>query len=221
MPHRLPAHLTSTARTSELARGRETRRKRIIAAAARLASRGYDHCQIRSVAAAAELAPSTVYLYFPSKDDLLLACLHDWLQDFDEGACSESDTSVDGYQRLLHVFELLTVRFSESPHRAEAMIRSYLYAQGPTTEQADLVRTRIVGIFSNAMGEGFSVQLRQGVADMFTDVWTTNISVIAQQRTTTPELMQRLAHAIAAIRQRDSRRQPSPDCTGAANEEVA
>jgi hypothetical protein len=33
--------------------------------------------------------------------------------------------------------------------------------------------------------------------------------------------MQRLAHAIAAIRQRDSRRQPSPDCTGAANEEVA
>ncbi|MCV7359730.1 TetR/AcrR family transcriptional regulator [Mycolicibacterium fluoranthenivorans] len=186
-----------------------------------MASRGYDHCQIRSVAAAAELAPSTVYLYFPSKDDLLLACLHDWLQDFDEGACSESHTSVDGYQRLLHVFELLTVKFSESPHLAEAMIRSYLYAQGPATEQADLVRTRIVGIFGNAMGEGFSVQLRQGVADMFTDVWTTNISVIAQQRTTTPELMQRLAHAIAAIRQRDSRRQPAPDCAGAANEEVA
>lgn len=222
MTHRLPVRATSTARTSELARGRAARRKRIIAAAVRLASHGYDNCQIRSVAAAAELAASTVYLYFPSKDDLLLACLHDWLQDFDEAACPESTTSADGYQRLLHVFELLTVRLSESPQLAEAMIRSYLYAHGPTTEQADLVRNRIVGIFSNAMGENFSIQLRQSVADMFTDIWMTNISVVAQQRTTTSELMQRLAHVIAAIKQCDSRRQPSPDgCAVSANEEVA
>ena len=61
---------------------RVERYERIVSAATTLAALGNVDCQIRSVATAAGIAPSTVYRYFTSKDDLLLACLHRWLRDF-------------------------------------------------------------------------------------------------------------------------------------------
>jgi len=59
--------------------GTEARRDQILeAAAAIFAEKGYQRATVREIAARAGIAPGTIYLYFESKRDLLLA-IADWL----------------------------------------------------------------------------------------------------------------------------------------------
>lgn len=130
--------------TTELTARRMARRERIVNAAMSLALQGYDACQIRTVAATAGMSASTVYQYFPSKDDLLLACFYEWLWDFEtDYRCGTTDT--DPFQRLLQVSLALTGRLCSSPRFAEAMIRPYLYADGTAATQADMCDGRPFG----------------------------------------------------------------------------
>ena len=58
------------------------RRRRVIQAAIALANKGgYDAVQMRDVAAEARVALGTLYRYFPSKDQLLVAALNEWAED--------------------------------------------------------------------------------------------------------------------------------------------
>ena len=69
------------ARTGGRAAETEARKRRILAAAARLARRGgYDAVQMRDVAADAEVALGTLYRHYTSKDQLLLAVQLDQTQ---------------------------------------------------------------------------------------------------------------------------------------------
>jgi AcrR family transcriptional regulator len=66
---------TTTIRT----RKQQERRARVIQAALSLASEGgYDAVQMRDVSARAEVAMGTIYRYFSSKDELLVAGLAEW-----------------------------------------------------------------------------------------------------------------------------------------------
>jgi AcrR family transcriptional regulator len=58
------------------------RRRRVIEAAISLATEGgYDAVQMRDVAAEARVALGTLYRYFPSKDQLLVAALNEWAEN--------------------------------------------------------------------------------------------------------------------------------------------
>lgn len=58
------------------------RRRRVIEAAISLATKGgYEAVQMRDVAAEARVALGTLYRYFPSKDQLLVAALNEWAED--------------------------------------------------------------------------------------------------------------------------------------------
>src|ERR1700761_2595691 len=55
-------------------RGKARRQEAIVRAAYRLfADRGYDATTVADIAAAAEVAPRTVAMYFPSKQDIALS----------------------------------------------------------------------------------------------------------------------------------------------------
>ncbi len=59
----------------------EARRRRILQACARLASRGgFDAVQMREVAESSQVALGTLYRYFPSKIHLLVATMQDQLE---------------------------------------------------------------------------------------------------------------------------------------------
>ncbi|MEV0668856.1 TetR family transcriptional regulator [Mycobacterium sp. NPDC050441] len=175
------------------------RRDRIVNAAMQLAAGGYDNCQIRSVATVAGVASGTVYQYFPSKDDLLLACFHEWLWDFEtEFRCVTNEP--DPFQRLLQVALTLTDRLSSSPDLAEAMIRPYLYADGTAAAQADMVRRQIVRIFIGSVGDGQSTPRQIGAAEILSDVWMTNIAAFTQQRIALGELSRRLTRTVGLLK---------------------
>ncbi|WP_175616284.1 TetR family transcriptional regulator [Mycobacterium sp. GA-1841] len=188
-----------TVATTPLSSRRLARRDRIIQAAMRLATQGYDACQIRSVASAAGVAASTVYQYFPSKDDLLLACFYEWLWDFEtefHGGTSDSDP----FQRLLQVALTLTERLCSSPPFAEALIRPYLYADGTAATQADLVRGQTVRIFVESVGGATSTPREIGAAEVLSDVWMTNIAAFTQQRIAFDELSHRLDRTVRLLK---------------------
>ncbi len=174
------------------------RRERIVNAATSLALQGYDACQIRTVAATAGMSASTVYQYFPSKDDLLLACFYEWLWDFETEYRCTSDT--DPFQRLLQVSLALTGRLCSSPQFAEAMIRPYLYADGAAATQADLVRRQTVRIFVRAVGSENSATREIGAAEILSDVWMSNVAAFAQQRIAVAELSERIARTVGLLK---------------------
>ncbi|WP_159437545.1 TetR family transcriptional regulator [Mycobacterium sp. DBP42] len=184
-------------RTTNIQPRRAQRRDRIIAAATELAYRGYDDCQIRSVATAAGVSASTVYQYFPSKDDLLLACFHDWLWGFEPTFRTAGNS--DPYQRLLQVALSLTERLCSSPRFAEAMIRPYLYADGTAATQADLVRRQTVRIFIESVGGATSAPQEIGAAEVLSDVWMSNVAAFAQQRIAREALSKRLTRTVGLL----------------------
>lgn len=209
MPHPGPRTTASTNAISKSPPRREERYERIVTAATTLAALSDVKCQIRSVATAAGIAPSTVYRYFTSKDDLLLACLHHWLRDFS----ATMDASIgcsDFRQGVLEVAKKLTVSLCASPRFTEAVIRPYLYAQGQDSSRAAIVHRQVSEIFCTAMHHGQPSRLHRNVAEILTDIWVTNIVAVSQQRTTLDDLMHRLRMVVNRLQGQDEKAAARP-----------
>jgi len=68
----------TTERTAQI---REQRRRALLEAARQLfAAKGFEKTKVSDVAARAGVSQGTVYWYFKSKDDLLMAVFEDWLR---------------------------------------------------------------------------------------------------------------------------------------------
>jgi AcrR family transcriptional regulator len=90
-------------------RERSERREEILQAARELFwSRGYNRTTMPEIAAAAELAPGTLYLYFPSKDVLYIELL------------------VEGYGKLLAGLRAAADGAGAPRRQAEALIDAFL-----------------------------------------------------------------------------------------------
>nr|WP_285031714.1 TetR family transcriptional regulator [Mycolicibacterium sp. lyk4-40-TYG-92] len=204
MPQCRPGYAaSSTLRLKDLAR-RAERYERIVAAATTLAARGTFDCQIRTVAEAAGVAPSTVYRYFTSKDEILLACLLRWLREFSTSTMETGSGKFNCHQRVLELARKLTASMCATPGFTEAVIRPYVYAHGAAAStRAEMVREELIHIFCRAMSDGEPSPLHRSVAELFTDVWVTNIAAICQHRISIDDLLHRLALIVDALTQTD------------------
>ncbi len=201
-----PGRTVPAQRKSKDPARRLERYDRIVTAATSLATLGND-CQIRSVATAAGIAPSTVYRYFASKNELLLACLHRWLRDFADAPAATAISEAGPDQRVLTVARMLTTSLCSSPRFTEAVIRPYLYAPEPASELADSVREQLIDIFIAALGCGPQSQPQRSIAEILSDVWVMNIAAISQHRTTIDDLMRRLSAVFNSVRHEDRHQQ--------------
>lgn len=172
--------------------------ERIVAAATTLAALGTVDCQIRSVAATAGIAPSTVYRYFTSKDDLMLACLHRWLCDFYDTSTELDGSESDCCQRVLEIARKLTASLCSSPRFTDAVIRPYFHARGEASVLADIVHQQLIQIFYTALDDGRAAHLHRDVAEMLADIWVTNVVAISQQRSGLDDLLYRLGLVVSS-----------------------
>lgn len=153
--------------------------------------------QVRNVAACAGVSASTVYRYFASKDDLLAACLHQWLLEISwrHGDLGQLEGPIE---RLLVVVEKMTHELCAQPLLADAAVRAYLYANGDAAENAALCRNVLASIVINALGA--TRNEHSGLlVDLIADVWATNVPAIIQQRSSVGDLLERLERAMVAI----------------------
>ena len=177
------------------------RRDRILKAALSQAVDGYDAVQMRAVADSAGVSPSTVYHFFPSKDDLLLECLHHWLTTCAANTAPGFAGADDPHGRLMAVGGSLTAQLPSTPRLADALARAYVHADGLAAGTAELVRDALVNLFAEAMAHAQAAghEHHRQVAGLVADVWLTNVLAIAQGRTTAQDLQRSLARTVSII----------------------
>lgn len=117
-PRRLPkVQLQADARRTE-------RRRAIMESAARLFAReGYAGCDMEAVAADCGIAKGTVYLYFPGKQELFLAC-SDWgMRQMQEAVLNAAQGDDDPFDRIARAVRAYLLFFDEHPEYVELLIQ--------------------------------------------------------------------------------------------------
>jgi TetR/AcrR family transcriptional regulator, cholesterol catabolism regulator len=142
----MTAEPTAASRPGARSRGQHQRRKRIIQAAAALASRGgVEAMQMRTVAERAGVALGTLYRYFPSKMDLVVAVVGEELDLLEGSLDRRPPRSAAAPRRAVEVLMRATRGLMREPELADALIRSLLLSD-VTTDFGE----RMVGLLLRA-----------------------------------------------------------------------
>lgn len=116
--------------TGTLSRSQTQRRKRIVQTAAALAVRGgVEAMQMRSVAERAGVALGTLYRYFPSKMDLVVAVVTEELDLLEGGIVRRPPTAETPAGRAVDVLLRATRGLMREPELADALVRSLIMAE--------------------------------------------------------------------------------------------
>ncbi|GAB3737193.1 TetR family transcriptional regulator [Nocardiopsis nanhaiensis] len=113
-----------------MTRSQTQRRRRIVQTAAALAVRGgVEAMQMRSVAERAGVALGTLYRYFPSKMDLVVAVVTEELDLLESGIVRRPPTAETAAGRAVDVLLRATRGLMREPELADALVRSLIMAE--------------------------------------------------------------------------------------------
>ena len=128
------------------------RRQRVIDAAMELgAEGGYDAVQMRDVAGEASVALGTLYRYFPSKDQLLVAALNEWAEDMRDRLRARPPRGETNADRVATVLRSTVRALEKQPKLSSAFVSalSSLDAEEPgSIERA----AQVYGTMSEMIG---------------------------------------------------------------------
>lgn len=165
--------------------GKEAKRKAILEAAVRVfAEKGYFGARMRDVAAAAQVADGTLYLYFDSKEDLLTAVLEEHAQAFVERARRDCTQLADPRHMLRAVLErhlasleanraLATVFQIELRHSRKFLRR---IAKGQVSQYLQLLQELVAngiarGVFRGELDPKVAARVIFGAVDELVTAW--------------------------------------------------
>ncbi len=112
---------SSSSPTKSKAQKLERRSAIIEAAIDTFAQRGFHHARVSDVARQAGIADGTIYLYFKSKDDLLISLFEEKMEHIVETFRSEVSCYKTAQERLKCFLELHLKMVAERPALAEVM----------------------------------------------------------------------------------------------------
>ncbi|MGH3412130.1 MAG: TetR family transcriptional regulator [Marmoricola sp.] len=129
----MTAEPTAAGHQTGRSRSQLQRRKRILQAAAALASRGgVEAMQMRTVAERAGVALGTLYRYFPSKMDLVVAVVNEEMDTLEASLDRRPPRSGTPAGRAVEVLMRATRGLMREPELADALIRSLLLSDVKT-----------------------------------------------------------------------------------------
>ncbi|MEV8634006.1 TetR family transcriptional regulator [Streptosporangium sp. NPDC051023] len=147
-----PGVQSESTSTGVRARSQHQRRKRIVQAAAALASRGgVEAMQMRTVAERAGVALGTLYRYFPSKMDLVVAVVSEEIDLLEGSIERRPPTATTPSGRAVDVLMRATRGLMREPELADALIRSLI-----TSEVETPFGDRMTGLMLRVSGHGLS-----------------------------------------------------------------
>ncbi|KNB52906.1 TetR family transcriptional regulator [Streptomyces caatingaensis] len=131
----------------------EARRRAILSATTRLASRGgFDAVQMRAVAESSNVALGTLYRYFPSKIHLLVATMRDQLEQLHDTLRERPPTEAEPAARVAGTLMRAFRAMQREPHLADAMVRALTFADRSVSAEVDAVSRLTTTIILDAMG---------------------------------------------------------------------
>ncbi len=187
-----------------MSRSQTQRRKRIVQTAAALAVRGgVEAMQMRSVAERAGVALGTLYRYFPSKMDLVVAVVTEELDLLEGGIVRRPPTADTAAGRAVDVLLRATRGLMREPELADALVRSLIMAEVKIeldVRISDLVWRVATGNLEGAAGED-GADVDRGstgyvLAGSLTSVWIFELVEVLKGRRDVDEVEWRL-HATA------------------------
>jgi len=151
------------------------RRKRIIAAAMDLASRGgYEAVQMRDVAARADVALGTLYRYFSSKDQLLAQTWADWSHEIEAHMSRHPLRGENSAARIMDFIRRATRALEREPKLASALLKSLLV----TDPSAEEPRAEMIAVMARVVDQELRAMVsadRIGIRDILGQVWYANL----------------------------------------------
>ncbi|MUL42740.1 TetR/AcrR family transcriptional regulator [Streptomonospora sp. PA3] len=138
-------------------RSQNQRRKRIVQTAAALALRGgVEAMQMRTVAERAGVALGTLYRYFPSKMDLVVAVVAEELDLLEASIDRRPPTAETAAGRAVDVLMRATRGLMREPELADALVRSLIMTEANTELGARITDLlwRVAHRSPDAEGEG-------------------------------------------------------------------
>ena len=185
-----------------MSRSQTQRRKRIVQTAAALAVRGgVDAMQMRSVAERAGVALGTLYRYFPSKMDLVVAVVTEELDLLEGGIVRRPPTADTAAGRAVDVLLRATLGLMREPELADALVRSLITAEVRIeldTRISDLVwRVATGGLETLPEGEEADAQVDRDstgyvLVGSLTSVWIFELVEVHKGRRDVGEVERRL-----------------------------
>ncbi|MFD0903149.1 TetR family transcriptional regulator [Actinomadura sediminis] len=198
----IPGQPAGRAGQNARSRSQHQRRKRIVQAAAALASRGgIDAMQMRTVAERAGVALGTLYRYFPSKDDLVVAVVGEEIELLERSIERRPPRAGTSPQRAVEALMRATRGLMREPELAAALIRSLLLSDVQTDfsdRMTGLLLRAAVGPESAASDSGAD-DSRRVMARALTAVWTMEMIEMLRGQAGAEEIQARLEIAAARL----------------------
>ncbi|MFE6450105.1 TetR family transcriptional regulator [Nocardiopsis dassonvillei] len=190
------------AASGTMSRSQTQRRRRIVQTAAALAVRGgVEAMQMRSVAERAGVALGTLYRYFPSKMDLVVAVVTEELDLLEGGIVRRPPTADTPAERAVDVLLRATRGLMREPELADALVRSLIMAEVKIELDArisDLVWRVATGNLEGAEEDGTEVDRDSTgyvLVGSLTSVWIFELVEVLKGRRDVDEVERRLQTA--------------------------
>jgi AcrR family transcriptional regulator len=149
----------------------EQRRARVVAAALALAAKGgYEAVQMRAVSHEADVALGTIYRYFSSKDQLLLAGLEQLAADMQEGIAARPPAGASVHERVSVVFRGSCALLEAEPLVTHAMVTALTTSDPSTAAHTSGVEERLKSMIACAVGDDPDTDV-DGVLHVLSQVW--------------------------------------------------
>jgi AcrR family transcriptional regulator len=166
--------LSITATDKKLTPRQAARRERVITAAMELArDGGYEAVQMREVSTRADVALGTVYRYFSSKDQLLVAVLNEWVLELQRRLETRPVRGDTPAERVNDVLRRALLALERSPQLTEALVTalSSVSAADPEAIAQTLdVNANMQRVILSAMGEE-GPEEREAIIRVIGQVW--------------------------------------------------
>ncbi|TDD82167.1 TetR/AcrR family transcriptional regulator [Actinomadura darangshiensis] len=180
-------------------RSQHQRRKRIVQAAAALASRGgIEAMQMRTVSERAGVALGTLYRYFPSKMDLVVAVVSEEI-DLLEGSIERRPPRAGAApERAVEVLMRATRGLMREPELAEALIRSLLLSD-VKTDFGDRMSELLLKTASGPPEDIPAGDPRRLASRALSGIWTMEMIEMLRGNATADEIQARLEITAARL----------------------
>jgi TetR/AcrR family transcriptional regulator, cholesterol catabolism regulator len=182
--NRVTAEATMGARS----RSQHNRRKRIVQAAAALASRGgVEAMQMRTVAERAGVALGTLYRYFPSKMDLVVAVVAEEIDLLETSIQRRPPRAQTPARRAVDVLMRATRGLMREPELADALVRS-LIMSSVQTDFGDRITGLLLRVSSHGDGDEARTALELSLCESLANVWVAELLEILKGRRTVEQV---------------------------------
>ncbi|MEU0569879.1 TetR family transcriptional regulator [Nonomuraea sp. NPDC005983] len=173
-------------------RSQHQRRKRIVQAAAALASRGgVEAMQMRTVAERAGVALGTLYRYFPSKMDLVVAVVGEEIDLLESSIERRPPGASTPAGRAVDVLMRATRGLMREPELADALIRSLIMAE-VDTPFGDRMTGLLLRVAADGLTSDQATDEQLALAGSLSSVWVQELLEMLRGRRTYDQIQRRI-----------------------------